>query len=247
MAAERDEPQAKATRSPKNAILLALVAVLVVDVLAAIFLPPFPKGGQPGDSFAFPADGIIANLELPAPHVVLDLAPDQASEGIIQFHPSITSHDPDLLDRDGGGARSSRSSPPAGSSSVPGRVQNAVEFIYESLENFGTSLGGPEARPYIPIFAGFFLFILFSNWSGLVPPIGKLEELRAPTSDVNITIGLALVAFVFFEYQGFRTLGVRGYLSKFFPLGEFRARRGVGRDRHVRGPDRAPAGVRRSP
>jgi F-type H+-transporting ATPase subunit a len=52
--------------------------------------------------------------------------------------------------------------------------------------------------------------------------------LRAPTSDVNITIGLALVAFGFFEYQGFRALGIRGYLSKFFPLGEFRKGIGAG-------------------
>ena len=37
---------------------------------------------------------------------------------------------------------------------------------------------------------------------------------------------LALVAFVFFEYQGFKANGVGGYLSKFFPFGEFR--KGVG-------------------
>ena len=34
---------------------------------------------------------------------------------------------------------------------------------------------------------------------------------------MNVTLGLALVAFVFFEFQGFRRLGVRGYLGKFFP------------------------------
>jgi F-type H+-transporting ATPase subunit a len=45
---------------------------------------------------------------------------------------------------------------------------------------------------------------------------------------VNITIGLALVAFAFFEYQGFRQLGIRGYLSKFFPVGEFRHGIGAG-------------------
>jgi F-type H+-transporting ATPase subunit a len=90
------------------------------------------------------------------------------------------------------------------------------------------SLGGPAARPYMPLFAGFFLYILFSNWSGLIPPIGKLEQFRAPTSDVNITVGLALVAFFFIEYQGFKALGVRGYLSKFFPFGEFKNGIGAG-------------------
>ena len=87
---------------------------------------------------------------------------------------------------------------------VPGRLQNAVEFIWEALENWAVSLGGPDARRHIPLFAAFFLFILFSNWSGLLPFFGKIEALRAPTSDVNVTIGLALVAFFYFHYQGFR-------------------------------------------
>ena len=51
-------------------------------------MPPSP--GESG-AFKFPADGIGANLELPAPHVIWDLAPDVASSGIVQFHPSITS------------------------------------------------------------------------------------------------------------------------------------------------------------
>ena len=109
----------------------------------------------------------------------------------------------------------------------PGKAQNAIEYVYEMLENFGTSLGGPRSKPYIPLFAGFFLFILFCNWSGLIPPIGKIDQLRAPTSDLNVTIGLALVAFVFIEYQGFKHLGV-GYLGKFFPFGEFRNGIGAG-------------------
>ena len=58
---------------------------------------------------------------------------------------------------------------------VPGRAQNALEYVYEGLDNFGISLGGPPARPYVPLFATFFLFILFSNWSGLLPGVGKIE------------------------------------------------------------------------
>src|SRR5207342_235879 len=75
---------------------------------------------------------------------------------------------------------------------------------------------------------GSFLLILFDNWVGLVPPVGKVEFLRAPSSDVNITIGMALVAFVIFEVEGFRKLGVGGYLGKFFPIYEFRNGIGAG-------------------
>ena len=105
---------------------------------------------------------------------------------------------------------------------IPGRGQNLFEWFYEGLSDFGIGIAGPAARPYIPLFAAFFLLILFSNWIGLVPPVGRVHELRGPTSDVNITLGLALVAFVIFEVEGFRKLGVRAYLSKFFPIYEFR-------------------------
>ena len=61
-----------------------------------------------------------------------------------------------------------------------------------------------------------------------MPPVGKVDFLRAPSSDVNITIGMALVSFLIFQVEGFRHLGVRGYLGKFFPLYEFRNGIGAG-------------------
>jgi F-type H+-transporting ATPase subunit a len=75
---------------------------------------------------------------------------------------------------------------------------------------------------------GAFLLVLFDNWVGLIPPVGKIELLRAPSSDVNITIGMALVSFLIFQGEGFRHLGVRGYLGKFFPVYEFRNGIGAG-------------------
>jgi F-type H+-transporting ATPase subunit a len=209
--------------SQRNYIVLLLVLVFVIDLLAMMFAPPYdPKGGA-GAECVYPVCYINGNLELPAPKVVWPA--DYAATGLIVFEPSITSTIVTmwgvtivtiltlvLMSR--------------GRAMVPGRAQNAIEHVWELLEGFATSLGGPGAKPYIPLFVGFFLFILFCNWSGLLPFIGKVELLRAPTSDVNITIGLALVAFVFFEYQGFKALGVGGYLSKFFPFGEFR--KGVG-------------------
>ena len=212
------------------AIGLLLLFVIVVDVLAFLLFPPFEKDAAAGTDpsvCAFPVCFINGNLELPAPHTVwvLDNAPP--STDLLTFQVSLSSTLITMfvitivvlvliwaLSR--------------GRQLMPGKAQNAIEYVYELLENFGTSLGGPAARPYLPLFAGFFLFILFCNWSGLIPPIGKVDELRAPTSDLNITIGLALVAFVFIEYQGFKHLGVGGYLSKFFPFGEFRNGIGAG-------------------
>jgi F-type H+-transporting ATPase subunit a len=114
-----------------------------------------------------------------------------------------------------------------GKAMVPGPFQNLLEWAIESLEGFAQGMGGAAARRYVPVFASFFILILLFNWSGLLPVVGRIQGLRAPTSDVNVTIGLALVAFLMFEIEGFRRLGV-GYLSKFFPFYEFRKGIGAG-------------------
>ncbi len=206
---------------------LLILFVLVVDVLAFLVAPPFDKESQGAVECQFPVCYINGNLEFPAPHVVWSLDGAPQSADLITFQVSlsstlITMFIVTLLVIVVLWATS------RGRQMLPGRWQNAIEYVWEQIEGFGMSLGGPAARPYIMLFAGFFLLILFFNWSGLVPPIGKVDELRAPTSDINVTIGLALVAFVFIEYQGFRHLGVGGYLGKFFPLGEFRKGIGAG-------------------
>ena len=116
-----------------------------------------------------------------------------------------------------------------GRAAVPGRIQNFVEWGVESLDNFATRHGRHRRRArYVPMFICFFVLILAFNWSGLVPPIGRSRSLRAPTSDVNVTIGLALVAFFTFQVEGFRRLGFKGYAGKFFPFYEFRNGIGAG-------------------
>jgi F-type H+-transporting ATPase subunit a len=204
---------------------LLIGLVIVGNIAAFILVPPFPREGSPGEACAFPVCFIDGTLDFPAPHAVI--GPQAPADQLITFTPSISStiltmwivmvvvlvsvilmtRRRDLL---------------------PGRAQNAFEFLYEFMGDFGMSIAGAAAKPYIPLFIGFFILILFSNWSGLVPPVGRIEQLRAPTSDVNITIGLALVSFLYFEFQGFRRLGVRGYLGKFFPLYEFRNGIGAG-------------------
>ncbi len=211
-------------RDRRRWLLAAIPILLVVDAVAFALVPPFPPG-QPGAACQFPVCFINGNFEFPAPATVIGQAPEPGQ--ILSFVPGISST---ILTMWIVGSALLIAAFLLGRlrKPVPGRIQNFSEWAYESIRNFGLSIGGPEAAPYIPIFASFFLLILFSNWSGLVPPIGKVEFLRAPTSDVNITIGLALTSFVIFEFEGFRKLGVRGYLGKFFPFYEFRNGLGAG-------------------
>jgi F-type H+-transporting ATPase subunit a len=111
---------------------------------------------------------------------------------------------------------------------IPGARQNFIEWAIESLEGFARGMGGAAATRYVPLFAAFFILILMFNWSGLLPIVGRIEGLRAPTSDVNVTIGLALVAFFTFHIEGFRRLGFKGYAGKFFPFYEFKQGIGAG-------------------
>jgi F-type H+-transporting ATPase subunit a len=203
-------------------LLAAIVGVIALVVVGWIVAPPFPPEGHPGEPIAFPIDAIKANFELPPPHVVIDLTPDTPpSNALVTFDPTISStlltgwlimvviivlavlmsHAVSL---------------------VPSRGQNALEYVYEGLASFATSLGGPAARRYLPIFAALFLFILLSNWSGLLPGVGRVEFLRAPTSDLNVTVGLAVFSFFLFVGEGIRRLGFRGYFGKFFSLRPFR-------------------------
>lgn len=215
-----------APRKRRHILWYLIPLVIALDVLAFIVVPPFDKAAPDG-ACAYPVCFINNNLEFPAPHVVATLDGSPPADGQVIFQASITSSvltmfliTALLLILMIVGSR--------GRAAVPGRVQNFVEWAYESLQGFATGMGGPQALPYVPMFVCFFVLILAFNWSGLIPPIGKIEELRAPSSDVNITIGLALVAFFTFHVEGFRKLGARGYLSKFFPLSEFRNGIGAG-------------------
>ena len=122
-------------KSSRNRWLLLIAAVVVLDIAALIAFPPFPSGGKPGDACPFPACFIQGSLEFPAPHTVIDLDPASAAtaNGIVTFHPAITST---LLTMwlvmaivVIGSALLVR-----GSKLVPGRGQNVIEFVYEFLE-----------------------------------------------------------------------------------------------------------------
>lgn len=105
----------------------------------------------------------------------------------------------------------------------------AVDAIYEGVFSFiETTVGRENATLFFPIIGSFFFFILFANWSGLLPGMGSIgikeihngEEVliplfRSPTADLSTTIGLALITQVTAQYYGFKFQG-RKYLKKFF-------------------------------
>lgn len=97
----------------------------------------------------------------------------------------------------------------------PKGVQNVAEIIVEMLDNFiGGILGPALNKHYFPLLATLFLFILISNYSGLLPLAGTLPGLAAPTSTLSVTVALACIAFVSTHYAGVKSHGA-GYLKHF--------------------------------
>ena len=97
----------------------------------------------------------------------------------------------------------------------PAGLQNFMETCIESLHNFTASIiGDRHIRKYFPFLATLFIFILVSNYSGLLPFAGTLPGLAAPTSVINVTAALAACAFIMTHYTGIRYHGF-GYINHF--------------------------------
>ncbi len=101
----------------------------------------------------------------------------------------------------------------------PGKLQAAVEVVVNFIIDgvIAPSIGGRDkALRYLPFLGTLFLFILVSNYSGLLPGgVLHIPGFKPPTSQLSVTAALALLAFFATHYAGFRERGLR-YLTHFF-------------------------------
>lgn len=97
----------------------------------------------------------------------------------------------------------------------PGRFQNIIELGVEKLDDFISGIIGHEkARKNMWFLGSLFVFILFSNYSGLIPGVGLTKYSKAPTSALSVTLGLGVLAFLFLQIEGLRH-GVKHYFKRF--------------------------------
>lgn len=98
----------------------------------------------------------------------------------------------------------------------PGKFQNVIETGIEYLDNsFTDNLGKKRARKYFYFLGSLFIFILFANYSGLIPGVGLSKYLKAPTSSLSVTAGLGVCTFFFLQGAGIRAKGIKGYIKHF--------------------------------
>ena len=80
-------------------------------------------------------------------------------------------------------------------------------FCVGLTSNFSSKSLGAKLFPFV---ATLFLYVLVSNWMSVLP------GLEAPTTDPNVTLGLALMVLVMSHVFLIRTKGLRGYKKELF-------------------------------
>ena len=121
---------------------------------------------------------------------------------------------------------------------VPGGAQNFWEFLVESLLGFlGDILGPALAKRTLWFFATIFIFILFTNWFGLLPGVGTIgwgehatgsifgistfdhlsrPLLRGGNADLNMTAAMAVIFMVLWLVWSLQEAGVKGFFLHIF-------------------------------
>jgi F-type H+-transporting ATPase subunit a len=110
---------------------------------------------------------------------------------------------------------------------VPAGMQNIAEIAIDGAMGLMDSvLGNRKAsEKYLPLVFTIFIFVLFSNWLGLLPGVGSLiitrdgasaPLFRSPASDLNFTLALALIAVTLINALGIAAIGFKKRASVFF-------------------------------
>ena len=127
---------------------------------------------------------------------------------------------------------------------IPSGIQNLLEWAVESLLGLVESVAGKtKGKKFFPLVATFFIFILFANLLDVFPGVDTIGTIstsaaksnavlgfllfgqysndiipwiRPATSDLNLTLALALVSVITTQVFGFYSVGWKEHLSKYF-------------------------------
>jgi F-type H+-transporting ATPase subunit a len=92
---------------------------------------------------------------------------------------------------------------------IPSKFQGVLELVIQFFESLLVDVVGEEGKKYLPLVGTIGLFIFFCNILGLIPGF------MSPTSKLNVTVGCALVVFVYYHWQGIKSQGLFKYLKHF--------------------------------
>jgi F-type H+-transporting ATPase subunit a len=93
---------------------------------------------------------------------------------------------------------------PAEKFSLRGLIELATEFIGGLVD----MVIGHHGRPYIPMFASIFIFVLVNNFVGIIP------GMTPATENLNTTLAMGVFMFLCYNYFGIKEHGL-AYLKHF--------------------------------
>ena len=103
----------------------------------------------------------------------------------------------------------------------PGRFQFAMETLFQlTRDGIVGSVMKSGAETWFPYVAGVFVFVLVSNFIGLIPlPFGEGHQLGfyAATANLFVTLTLAFFTFLITHFAGMRKNGLARYFANWAP------------------------------
>ncbi|GAB6045967.1 F0F1 ATP synthase subunit A [Caminibacter profundus] len=93
---------------------------------------------------------------------------------------------------------------------VPSGCQNVMEAVVSGILAIGKDVADEKtARKYLTLAGSLAIFIFMGNLLGIIPGF------ESPTGNVNLTLTLALMVFLFYHFEGIRAQGIVHYIAHF--------------------------------
>ena len=92
---------------------------------------------------------------------------------------------------------------------IPGPLQQTMEYLVSFVRTLVADNVAHHPDRYVPLIGTLGVFVLLNNLFGLIPGLGS------GTANYNVTLGCALVVFLYYNFHGMREHGVLKYLGHF--------------------------------
>ena len=93
---------------------------------------------------------------------------------------------------------------------VPNGCQNVMEAVISGMLYIGKDVANEKvARKYLVLAGSLAIFIFFGNLMEIIPGF------EPPTGNVNLTLTLALIVFIYYHFEGIKAQGIGHYIAHF--------------------------------
>jgi len=100
-------------------------------------------------------------------------------------------------------------------SGVPGKLQLTWEMGIQAVRQQVEGTIGERGAAIVPLAVALFAFILVADWFSVLGIGSEIEWVGTPTSDINVTLALALVVIIPVHIASVRARGIAGYVRHY--------------------------------